>query len=132
MKFKKFKAVDNIERRIALLSGHVYLISSEWIRVPEFAWKDCYAAGCMSEDMIAKSTYLDEAEAGVVEQLNNKARQKVEMEALFKGWVVENITDNFDTKGRPKIIPTSEFMGFRVPNKLRDEVWFDMVENGRV
>jgi len=132
MQFKKFKSLDNIERRIALLSGHVYLIGPDWQNIPEFAWKDCYAAGCMSDDMITKAVYINKEESGVVERLNNKAHQKVEMEALFKGWVVENKLENFDAKGKPKMIPTSEYMGFRVPNKLRDEVWFDMVKNGRV
>lgn len=127
MQFKNFKSINGEEKYVALLSGHTYRIGSAWVSVPEFAWRDCYASGCMSEDMITGNARSVE-EASVVAVLNNVAYQKDQVRSVIQGWLDNNKLENFDKNNKPLAQKLSAEVGFRVHSNLRDEVWFKMVE----
>ena len=127
MQFKRFRSINGDEKYVALTTGHTYRIGSEWVDVAEFAWRDCYASGCMSEDMITGNAKSRE-EAGVVEILNNVAYQKDKIRMVIQGWIDNNKLENFDKHGKPLATKLTEELGFRVTSNLRDEVHFKMVE----
>ncbi len=127
MQFKRFKSINGEECYVSLTSGHTYRIGEAWVKIPEFAWKDCFAAGCMSEDMItgvAKSL----EEASVVETLNNVAYQKDKVRTVIQRWLDNNDLDKFDKTNKPLAREITKEVGFNVTSNLRDEVWFKMVE----
>ncbi len=127
MQKKKFKAPDNIERYVALTSGHCWRIAGEWVSIPEFAWQDCYAAGCISEDILRG---LMAEEKGDVDSLTQKkVNNEEEIRAILLNWMEENKMENFTTNGSPKLKPLSEELGRKADRGIVDGIWFKIQEN---
>ena len=118
MKFKKFKSIDNSEKYVSLLSGHTFRVGKEWTSIPELAWQECYAKGCLSEDMVGHTSKDLESE-------DNEVLRRVMLK-----WYDNNEIDNFDKKsGRPKISTLKEQTGIAtITNRLRDKIWFEIQE----
>ncbi len=125
MKFKNFKSIDNTEKYVSLLSGHTFRIGKEWTKIPELAWQDCYAHGCMSEDMIG---------TGVEGTPQNKEESDHEViRNIMLKWYEENNIEKFDKKsGRPNIMKLREESGIRhIDSHLRNKIWFALQEELR-
>jgi hypothetical protein len=53
VQFKNFRSPDkHKDIRVTSLSGHVATISAEFSPIPDFLWRDAYASGAISEDMV--------------------------------------------------------------------------------
>lgn len=129
MEYKRFKSPDNSVRRVALLSGHVFLIDGEWSPIPEYAWKASYAEGAISEDMIRNLT-ADNMDVEALNRINTVADRNEQIRSKIKEWVANNELDHFTSNGKPKATDLTEALGFRVTNADRDTVWFKLVESG--
>jgi hypothetical protein len=125
MNRKNFKASDNIEKYIAMTNGHTFRIGAEWVLIPEFAWQACYAAGCISEDIL-KGMMADLQAAPEVQKRINKDS---DIRSILKGWIEENKLENFNTNGTPKINPLNEELGWRADRAVVNRIWFEIQEN---
>ncbi len=125
MERKNFKAPDNIERYVALTSGHTFRIAGEWVNIPEFAWQDCYAAGCISEDIL-KGMMVEAEASPVVQKIINKEE---EIRAVLKRWIEDNEVDNFTTNGSPKITKLNTELGWRSERGVVTKIWFEIQES---
>lgn len=124
---KRFKSTSGTPIRIALLSGHVAWVQTEWTDLQERFWSEAYSLGCISEDMI-KNTSMSQVDHRVLNTLNNIALQKNEVEDAIRRLVKENKLDDFDKNGKPKSSVLTTMVGFRVTNSMRDEVWYRVQE----
>lgn len=124
MKRKKFKAPDNIERYVALTSGHTFRIGSEWVNVPEFAWQDCYAHGCISEDIL--KGMMSDLQA--TPEVQNKISKEEEIRAILNNWVEENKIENFTNSGSPKIGILNKELGWHADRGIVNGIWFNIQE----
>ena len=57
MESKRFKSTTGKDVRVALTSGHVAIIGTQWVELHPRFFSLAYANGCISEDMV-KSTGL--------------------------------------------------------------------------
>jgi len=124
MEFKNFKSADDTEKRIALTSGHVYLIGREWIKIPEFAWSDCYAAGCHSEDMFT-SKMIPEV---VANTMGTVAQRKNTIRGILERWIEENDQSKFNKAGNPNTVQLQKEIPFKVTKAETMEVWYKLQE----
>ncbi len=105
---KKFKSVDGSVKRIALLSGHVFIIGNEWKTVPSHAESACFAAGCVSEEVAkgVKGSLEDplklHAAKGELTKLKLKGYLKTE-------WKIRE-EKSFTTLGEPKYAVFAKLM----------------------
>ena len=124
---KKFKSSDGTEKYISLTSGHTFRINKNWQSIPDWAWMDCYAAGCISEDMI-NNLASDDINPEVLSKLQTTAQRKDDIKRAIIRWYNENQLDKFDVRGAPKVRELTEEVGFRVGKNERDEVWYKLQE----
>lgn len=124
MNRKNFKAPDNIERYVSMTNGHTFRIGAEWVSVPEFAWQECYAAGCISEDILKGMMADMQASPKVQESISKEEK----IRAILNNWVEENKIDNFNNNGTPKLAPLNSELGYRVEKGLVHEIWFKLQE----
>ena len=131
MEYKKFKAfgygVEGL--RVAMTTGHVFVIpEDDWVKVPEFAWKEVFAAGATSEDTI-KASAITKDVLKVVELKRGTEDKKQQIKAVILKWIENNELDKFNKDGRPTSPLISKEVGFSVTNGVRDEVWF-LIQEG--
>lgn len=127
MEFKNFKSAQGNEVRVALTSGHVWIIGREWRRIPEFAWSSCYAEGCVSEDMFNNSVVKELPET-VVKSLATTAQRKDLIKGVLQSWVDESRGDKFTIKGFPKTPELQKELPFKVTKNEVQEVWYKLQE----
>ena len=121
---KKFKSSDNKERYIAMTNGHCFRIAGEWVDVPEWAWSECYAAGCISEDILKGLV----AEAAVDPRVSKDVDRREQIKATLKRWVADNEVDKFTAGGKPKLKDLNEELGWVTSKGIVYEIWFNIQE----
>ena len=130
MEYKKFKAYGHGDEgiRVALTTGHVFIIpNDDWVKIPEFAWKEVFASGAVSEDTI-KADSITKDVLKAVEMKRGNEDKKQQIKAVVQGWVDDNELDKFNKDGKPSSPLIAKEVGFAVTNGVRDEVWFLMQE----
>ena len=129
MEYKNFKSFTGSEVRVALISGHTFVIScDEWTPIPEFAWRGSYSEGATSEDTIQAATMSKEV-LEVVQVKSDVEDMKRRAKVIIKGWVDSNDLSKFSKgDGRPKSNEVSKELGCRFHNAMRDEVWYKLQE----
>ena len=125
---KRFKSTTGQPVRIALTTGHVAVIPTQWMDLHERFHSQAYANGCISEDMI-KNTASDHIDPKIVNVMNNVALQKNEVADAIRTLVRANDLEAFDSKGKPKSNILTDMVGFRVTNAVRDEVWYKVQQD---
>lgn len=90
MAFKSFRSPTPDTRRIALTTGHIYLIGPEWSPLPDFAWTEAYAAGCISEDMNATGIPSE-----VLRTLSDEAALLDEVKAVIQEAIDDSVAEAF-------------------------------------
>lgn len=118
-----------MERRVALLSGHIYLVNGyEWQALPEFAWSEAYSKGCVSEDMFTGGGVNIPPE--LLKGMVDEAGLIEELEGAIKDAITVNAQDAFyKGSGDPK---TNWFAAKLAKNVTKEQVmkaWFN-VQNG--
>lgn len=97
MQFKKFKSLDNEEKRVCLLSGHTYLIGKEWVDIPEFAWDQAYANRCISSDYYEAMTGKEVPERAYIAKEKLPKEEVIErVTKALKEMLEEGNPDNFN------------------------------------
>lgn len=117
MKFKKFKSIDNSKKYVSILTGHTFRIGKEWTSIPEHAWQDCYAAGCLSEDMTVNSPLKDK----------QKEDREVIRRVMLK-WYENSEIDKFDKiSGKPNVSKLQKETGINaIHGNLRNQIWSEI------
>ena len=110
MQFKKFRSPDQFTRRLALLSGHVYLVGNEFQSLPEFAWKEAFSQGCLTEDMIVAL----QIDPSVVQGLSEQAGLKMKVREAVQDAIKHNRAEAFKKDGYPNAVWLSNKIGVRV------------------
>jgi len=121
MKTKKFKSPNGEEVHVSLKSGHGWRIGNEWRDVPEFGWRDCFAHGLISEEMVAN--IVADIPADVSEKLTTDIGRRDEIKAVIKGWLDADAVDNFNKQGFPIVTRVSKEVGYQVQKGLIQEIW---------
>jgi len=121
---KRFKSTTGEDVRIALLSGHVFLVGSEWKDLPEFAWSDAYAQRCISEDMITGN-----GSVGVTTEVMAKMDHIALAKEEIKGAILEAMEEGNESffnkmNGVPKVSAISEKLGKKANQQYVREVWY--------
>ena len=127
MKFKSFRSNNDETRYVSLTSGHSYRIGVNWVDIPEFAWTECYANGCVSKDMF-ENTLKEIVDPEMLDKVKANAKRKDAIRQVMLKWYNENQADKFDSNGKPKLPALSTELGFRIFKPERDEIWFKVQE----
>lgn len=118
----KFKSKSGSPVRIALLSGHVTIVTGEFQQLNEIFHSEAYSLGCVSEDMIqnkaASAIPLHQAEA-----IADKATTEDLIIEEFKRIVEEN-DQSVMTKSGPDARHLTTIVGKRISTSLRNELWY--------
>ena len=126
---KKFRSRTGEAVRLALLSGHVAIVGSEWEDLHERFFEMAYSRGCISEDMIANQA-IQQVDIKVLDQLQSKQDLKDRIKTALEKAIKENNLDAFNNKGNPKQGYLKAEINEPVPNHIKDEVWSEMLESG--
>lgn len=126
-KRKNFKSPDGTEKYIALTSGHTWRIYGDWVSVPEWAWSDCYAIGCISEDQI-QNTIRDSVDQGVVDTLSRVRDREDRIKNAIRKWYENNEREHFDSTGRPKTISLRDELSLKISVQERNKCWRELQE----
>jgi len=114
-------------RRVAMLSSHVYLIEPhKYTNIPEDAWSACYAAGCISEDMLNTGMIPPALLAGLVEEQG----LVLELECAIEDAMKENAGEAFYKNGDPKPPYFSVKLGKVVTKEYLMKAWLNL-QNGK-
>ncbi len=141
MKNKRFKSVDGTDKRIALLSGHVFIVGKDWCPLPELAHSSAYANQCISEDMV----YHKAVEEVVVNPDMPKALQETEIDGdlleekskglalakkdvydFLKVAVEESTPGVFSKNGKVMVMVVQKKMKVSTPSSVIQEAWAEL------
>lgn len=125
MNTKEFRSNDGTEKYVALLSGHAFRINTDWTSIPEFAWAECYANGCISKDMI-ENTATSVINSTVLNSITKVATRKSDIRGIVKRWYDDNEKDKFTVDGNPHLRELASELGYRPIRGEVDEVWFEL------
>lgn len=128
MASKKFKSASTKPRRVALLSGHVFMIGNEWVDIPDFAWQEAYVQGCVSEDMVMSKTSAPSG-GTLVEGAKSADLKKAELVVFLKAAIEENNTELFNERsGKPILKKVNEHFEKGANPFLLKEAWDQIQE----
>jgi hypothetical protein len=120
-KLKKFKSPDGSDRRVVSDDGcSIIVVNDAWQKVPAELWEDCYAMGCISEDMLVNSA-VSSVDQSVQETITKVHARKDAIKTEILKIIHNNEIEAFDAHGRPKATLLTERLGFRVTGPERDE-----------
>lgn len=125
VQWKKFRSPNSFVRRIALLSGHIYLVGMEYQELPDFAWSEAYRAGCVSEDMAVNSNVPPD----LLKALSDEAGEMDAIKEVLLVAIENSVHDAFKKSGEPNLVWLRNKLGYRPEPALVDKVWF-RIENG--
>jgi DNA/RNA endonuclease G (NUC1) len=123
---KKFKSPVETPIRIALISGHVALITKEGIELPDQFWKEAYAAGAISGDMESLST-IDEERKLIEEAKAEKLKEEEELKD-FLVKIYKDPRSYLDKDNIPLVRKVSGAMGRRIIKSDMLKVWEQVVK----
>jgi len=126
--FKNFKSPDGSLKYIASTLGWILRIEGpEWTSVPDYAWEDCYAYGCISEDQF-KNMALGQADLTVVDTLTKVADRESRIMNQMRTWVDSNDRPMFDKSGNPRALELRRALSITVTRDERDRCWRKLQE----
>lgn len=133
MQFKKFKSLDGIEKRIALLSGHTFLIGQEWVDIPETAWDEAYANKCISSDYLGNFIEKEVPDrAYIIPEKLSKTELDSKIRQTLIDMLIEGNPENFDelNNNYPKITIVREKanVGMQCAPALVKKIWEEILE----
>ena len=129
MKFRSRRDGEVI--RIASTSGHICLIGSEFVEVPDHMEPDAYAAGCVSEALYnsIKSDMEKDAAAkaaltgGALTPAQKHEAIKLAIQSMLDG----NEDGNFTTAGLPNMKVLVKQTGFPLTKDEMEAAWNEIV-----
>ncbi len=122
-KFKNFKSPDGSLRYISSTLGWIIRIEGDdWRSVPDYAWEECYANGCISEDQF-KNMALSQADTKVVETLSKVADRESSIMNQMRAWIDANDREKFDKSGNPRALELRNALHITVSRDERDRCW---------
>lgn len=125
----RFKSKDGSVVRVARLDGNVFIVGPEWRELPERFWQDAYANGCESEDQVTFKEINVNRKA--LDMMNRVATRKDEIKGIILSLVKEGDLSNFGKNdNKPRSAAITERAGYRVTNSERDEIWFNIQNEG--
>lgn len=129
METKNFKSFTGTTIRVAMTTGHVFLIGcDDWVSIPQFAWQASYSEGATSEDTVQAAAMSDDV-LQIVKIKTNVEDRKLQAKEIIKGWVEENNLEMFrKNDGKPKSNEIGKILKCQFPNGLRDEIWYQLQE----
>jgi hypothetical protein len=107
--------------RLGSPSGHVHTLTEEWQALDERFHKEAYAAGCLSEDMVAAIQLL-EAHGGEPPLQGDAARLEKAKAAIRRMLEGDNPAD-FTAAGIPDLRRLRALADFDVTADERDAAW---------
>lgn len=119
----KFKSTTGSPVRVALLSGHVAWIGTEYEELDERFHAEAYSAKCISEDMV-KNKALENVSIAKVDALVEKVDLNKAVYAVFDKIVSGEIPDAMTKSGAPDAAVVSTHIGERITSQQRNEYWY--------
>ena len=128
MKFRSRR--DDEVIRIASTTGHICLVGSEFVEVPDHMESDAYAAGCVSEALYNSIKADMEKDAAAKAALTGGAltpEQKHEAIKLAIGTMLDSKEDgNFTTAGLPNMKVLAKHTGFALSKDEMEAAWAEV------
>ena len=128
MKFRSRR--DNEVIRIASTSGHICLVGSEFVEVPDHMESDAYAAGCVSEALYNSIKADMEKDAAAKAALVGGALtedQKHEAIKVAIGAMLDSKDESSFTKeGLPNMKALVKQTGFTVSKEEMEKAWSEI------
>lgn len=125
MKFRSRRDGEVI--RIASTSGHICLVGSEFVEVPDHMEPDAYAAGCVSEALynsIKADMEKDAAaKAALVGGVLTDEQKKIAIKRAIQEMLDGNEDGNFTTTGLPNMKVLVKKTGFPVSKEEMEAIW---------
>ena len=117
--------------RIASTSGHICLIGSEFVEVPDHMEADAYAAGCVSEalynsikaDMEKDAAAKTALTGGALTPAQKHEAIKLAIQSMLDG----NEDGNFTTAGLPNMKVLVKQTGFPLTKDEMEAAWNEIV-----
>ena len=125
MKFRSRRDGEVI--RIASTSGHICLVGSEFVEVPDHMEPDAYAAGCVSEALynsIKADMEKDAAaKAALVGGALTDEQKKIAIKRAIQEMLDGNEDGSFTTAGLPNMKVLVKKTGFPVSKEEMEAIW---------
>ena len=129
MKFRSRRDGEVI--RIASTSGHICLVGSEFVEVPDHMEPDAYAAGCVSEalynsikaDMEKDAAAKTALTGGALTPAQKHEAIKLAIQSMLDG----NEDGNFTTAGLPNMKVLVKQTGFPLTKDEMEAAWNEIV-----
>lgn len=127
---KRFRSASGSPVRLALLSGHVTIVGTEWVSLGEVFWREAYANGCVSDDMEVFQDIEKLQDAGVIDKVQALQVLRDKVRSAVDKCLEEGNPDNFTANKGPKAQYLNAEVGETVPANIREEIWNEFVLNG--
>jgi len=111
--------------RVALTSGHVMLLTEEPRDVSDIFWKEAYALGAISGDMV--ETTIAERELKVKEDIRIKEEEELkELTTVLKG-LIDSPKGAVDKNNLPLVRKVSAMLGRPVKKPIMLKIWAELL-----
>lgn len=120
---KKFKSTTGKPVRLALLSGHVGWVNTEYEELHERFHTAAYSARCVSDDM-TKNKALEDVSIAKVDALVEKVELEKAIYSVFDKIVSGEIENALTRSGAPDAQVVSTYIGERLSSQKRNELWY--------
>lgn len=121
----KFRSPTDQPIRVALTTGHVAVVGSEWRELPTHMHREALAAGCESSDAVRQAPGKPTKEpAG---QGNDEASViRRQLQVMLEREGTEEAKDDFTAAGMPNLNVLSGLCGFKVDKVTMGKVWAEL------
>lgn len=125
--YKRFRSPHEKEVRVALTSGHVAIIGTEWKPLHPRFHSEAYANRCVSEDMLESREYEKNRDAQGRSK-RYEAERKAAKTAIYDMLEKNRVEDFNKSDGKPKTNVLNQLSGLQFNNAERDVVWQEVLD----
>ena len=126
VKLKEFRSPS--EEPVRVVSDDfrfIAYVESKWGNLREECWRDAYSKGCVSKDMAVKGMSEEQTLAAMkAEEVQEREEYKKVMVELIN----EGDPEKLDANGKPKISAIADVLGVAPLQKLRNEIFKEIVK----
>jgi hypothetical protein len=124
MNYKKFRSSDDSVKRVVYDGMYSWEVGKEWVRLPEFAWKEAFVSGCVTEDMVGR---WNSTEENMVQLKAIEDQKEQRIMEVIQQLVNEGDPLKMDQLGKPKLSAINELLVDNTINiATRNKIWKKM------
>lgn len=120
----KFRSRDEETKRVTHPAGHIALVGTEWVELPEMLHERALECGCITSDQAKSFGFVAGGKAPTAK--TEDSITLADVKAAMKTMLESNDDTNFTTSGMPNKVTLNKMCSSRIPVELYDTAFAEL------